>query len=287
MMQQAPRIADLTSQAASLIERMTKPVMVAPWNASLVGPKREVAILRYEVDDFRPIRKALGGTINDIVVSVVSEGAARYLKAAGEIVDNQTLRVMCPVDVRGAGSDPLDMTGNHVSAMFPLVSAQPMTMQERYSAVRAELDEIKGHKEPEVMNQLQDLQPYVPPIGMSQVLGVGTPWDPTAAAARAPLPIPPRTAGPRPQQYGFNFTCTNVPGPTWTQYVAGHKVRSVIGTLMLSGNLGLGVTVGSYAGAFTFGFTCDPRLVPDVDRFAACVAEAFTEIRALAQPTQD
>ena len=103
------------------------------------------------------------------------------------------------------------------------------------------------------------------------------PFSKPAAAARAPMPILPRGGGQRPQQLGFNFTCTNVPGPTWTQYVAGQRVETLIGTLMLSGNLGLGSTVASYDGNVYFGFTADPRLVPDLSQLTKLVDQTFHE----------
>jgi diacylglycerol O-acyltransferase / wax synthase len=277
----APGVVD--PGAARLIERMLRPVMQAPWNASLVGPKRRFINLEYRLDAFKPIRKGLGGTINDIVVSVVAEGAARYLAGKGEVVEGQHLRLMCPVNVRDEDDDPLDMRGNKVSAMFPIVAAWPMRIEERYLGVRAELDEIKENDEAGVMYRLQESQPNVPPVAMAQTLNVGTPWDPTVAAARAPLPILPHTGGPRPQQSGFNFTVTNVAGPSWRQFVAGHAVLSTVGTLMLGGNLGLGVGVVSYNGTFNISFTADPRLLPDLKTFSGHVAEAFDELKALAR----
>ncbi len=277
-MQDAQQLAEIGGRSQSLMQRMARPVMQAPWNASLVGPKRKLVTLEYALDDFKPIRQGLGGTVNDIVVSVVSEAAARYLQHNGEVVADQHLRLMCPVDVRDATDDPLDMSGNRVSAMFPVLAAWPMTMEERYSAVREELNDIKNNDEPAIMDQFQHLQPNVPPVAMGQTLSVGTQWDPTVAAARAPLPVLSTSGQQRPQQLGFNFTCSNVPGPNWTQYVAGYQVLSTIGTLMLGGNLGFGVGVGSFSGRMTFGFTADPRLMPDVDLFAGYVEEAFTEL---------
>ena len=49
---------------------------------------------------FIPIRKALGGTLNDIAVTVVAEAAARYLTAKKEPTAGESLRLMCPVNVR-------------------------------------------------------------------------------------------------------------------------------------------------------------------------------------------
>jgi hypothetical protein len=43
MFRESSELASLTQQASSLVERLVKPVMVAPWNASLIGPKRKIA----------------------------------------------------------------------------------------------------------------------------------------------------------------------------------------------------------------------------------------------------
>lgn len=280
----AQAVAQLTQKGASLMQRMARPVMQAPFNASLVGPKRVISTRQYPLDELKPISKALGGTLNDVVVSVVSEAVARYLKSKGEMVEDQYLRLMCPVNVREADDDPLDMTGNRVSAMFPVLGAWPMPMAERYAHVKAELEDIKKNEEPWVLDKLQHIQPFVPPVAMAQTLSVGTQWDATAAAARAPLPILPVPGGvPRPQQLGFNFTCTNVAGPNWTQYVAGHKVEVTKGTLMLSGNLGFGSSVNSYDGVLNFNFTADPRLLPDIDELSNLLAETIAEIKQAAE----
>ena len=285
------KMPELTARAASLMQRMARPVMQAPWNASLIGPKRQVISLQHMLEEFKPIRQALGGTINDIVVAVISEAVARYLVASGESVDDQYLRIMVPVNVRPSGKeggkDASDMSGNHVSAMFPIVAARPLGMAERFAAVRSEMDTIKQNQEVELLQQLQDLQPNLPPIALSQTLSVGTQWDPTVAAARAPLPIIPHPAGQaRPQQLGFNFTCTNVPGPNWTQYIAGHRVEQVYGALMLGGNLGFGAGIGSYDGKLYFNLTADPRLIPDLNTMAAKVSETFAELKELAVAAQ-
>ena len=273
--------ARLGEQGVSLMQRMSRPVMQAPWNASLVGPKRTMAYFSTSLDALKDVRKSLGGTVNDVVVTAVSEGVARYLARKREAVQGRSLRIMCPVDVREDDDDPLEAGGNRVSAMFPLVSAEVLGAAERFAAVRAELDEIKANDEPWVLDQMQRLQPNIPPVAMAQTLSVGTQWDPTALVARAPLPVLP-TTGARPQQLGFNFTCTNVPGPNWTQHVAGYRVENTVGTLMLGGNLGLGCGVGSYDGTFNFMFTADPRLVPDVEMLRDQVADVLAELQALA-----
>ncbi|NKC01720.1 MAG: DUF1298 domain-containing protein [Pseudomonadales bacterium] len=282
----AQSLVSLGSKGASLLQRMSKPVLQAPWNASLVGPKRSMARFDLKLSKFKPVRTALGGTLNDIAVTIVAEAAARYLAKKKEEVDDQYLRLMCPVNVRGEDDDPLAMGGNRVSAMFPLVKAEPMPIDERYELVRTELGDIKNRDEASILDQMQQLQPNVPPIAMAQTLSVGTQWDPTVAAARAPLPVVPGLEGSRPQQLGFNFTCTNVPGPNWKQYIAGCRVENSFGTLMLGGNLGFGASVGSYNGRLNFVFTADPRLMSDVEMFRDLASQALDELRTHAEDAQ-
>ncbi len=272
-----PFDAGFVQKSTALMNRMARPVMQAPWNAGPVGPKRKFTTLPMTLADFKPIRGAFGGTMNDVAVAVIVEAAARYMKSKGEITNNQSLRLMCPVNVREKDSNPLDMEGNKVSGMFPILDAGSKSMTARYEEVREELQGIKDRGEAETMNRLQETQPNVPPAFMAPSLAIGTAFDPTALAARNPQPVTP-VIGARPQQFGFNFTLTNVPGPTWTQYIAGHEVTSLLGTLMLGGNLGLGVGVGSYNGQMVFGFTADPRLMPDLQQFRNLAADCFAEL---------
>ena len=276
--------ADEIPKSMAFMGRMTTPVMQAPWNSSMVGPKRKLSVLEYTLDDFKFIRKNLGGTVNDVAMAIVTEGAARYMQANNEMVESRYIRTMCPVNVRDGDVDPSDLGGNRVSAMFPRLPAWPMGMEKRFVEVKKELDGIKERKEPETLDAIQATQPPIPPTAMATSLQVGTPFDATASMAQNPLPIMPFT-GLRPIQMGFNFTVTNLPGPTWIQYVAGYQVLKVYGTLMLGGTLGLGVGLGSYAGQLLVGITADPRLA-DAESFSAYVGECFEEIRGVAEKAE-
>ena len=280
--QSAAQMVELTGRSASFMQRMTRPVMQAPWNASLIGPKRSLSTSTIDLAEFKSVAKALGSTLNDLVVALVSESAARYLAALGEQAANQYLRLMCPVNVRSGDDDPLAGGGNRVSGMFPVLPAWSMSMAERLATVQEELNDIKTNDEANLLDQLQHLQPQLPPLAMATTLGVGTEWDPTTAAARAPLPVMPRPSTPPPPMVGFNFTCTNVPGPTWTQYVAGHQVSNTVSALQLGGNLGLGSCVNSYDGQLNIMYTADPRLVPQVEQLTKLTEQCYGELTKLA-----
>ncbi len=254
---------------------LTTPVIQAPWNAGLVGPRRKLAWTRHPFAEFREIRRTFGGTINDVVLTVVTEAAARYLSAHDEITENQHLRIMCPVSVRR--EDEQGELGNRVSGIFPVLPAWPMDVVERLSAVREETERIKADRDAQALELMMESMPPIPPVAMAPTLLVGTPFDPTAWAALAPPPIPPRI-GPRLPYFGFNFTCTNVPGVQVPQFIAGHKVLYTVLALMLGGTLGYGVAVNSYNQELFFHFMSEPRLMPDVELMRSGVDEAFYEL---------
>ena len=116
---------EMLRRGTEVMTRMTTtPVIGAPWNASPVGPKRMFAWTKYRLAEFRSIRTAFGGTVNDVVLTAVVEAAARYLRFHNENTRGQQMRVMCPVNVRR--EDERGTLGNRVSAMFPMFQAEPL-----------------------------------------------------------------------------------------------------------------------------------------------------------------
>jgi WS/DGAT/MGAT family acyltransferase len=253
----------------------TEPAITAPWNAGLVGPKRRLRWTSHPFSEFREIRRAFGGTINDVVLAMVSEGAARYLDRRREETEGKYLRIMCPVSVRT--EDEAGSLGNRVSAIFPLLPAWSMDAAERLRAVIGETERIKRDEEAQALTFLSETMPSVPAVAMAPTLLVGTRFDPTTLAGLMPLPVVPNL-GTRLPLYGFNFTCTNVPGVQVPQYLAGHEISNIIGILMLTGTLGYGMAVVSYNQNMRFNFVCEPRLMPDLDVMVEAVEQVYQEL---------
>ncbi len=268
----------LIGRAARVLSQfITRPVITAPYNAGLVGPKRRVRYLKKSFADIREIRKALGGTINDVVLTVVSEAVARYLTAHDENTESQYLRIMCPVSVRT--EDQAGALGNQVSAIFPVLPAWPMNVRQRLNAVCTETDRIKADQEAQALALMTQAESPIWPVALAPTQLVGTPFDPTALAARFPMPTLPNM-GWRPPNPGINFVCTNVPGVQVTQYLCGHRVTDTIGLLVLTGNVGFSITILSYNKELYFSFICDPHLLPDLEVIAGAADDAFEELHA-------
>tara|TARA_R110002073_G_scaffold2950_16_gene19704 strand:+ start:5902 stop:7365 length:1464 start_codon:yes stop_codon:yes gene_type:complete len=272
-------------QATEIMNRfISQPAITAPFNAGMVGPKRRVAWLKKPFSEIRDIRRHLGGTINDVVLAVVSEAVARYLESHGEQVADQRMRIMCPVNVRT--EDQKGALGNQVSAIFPMLPAWSMGTLERLKVVIAETERIKGAEEAQAMTQMQDSMPDLPPTGMLATQLVGTAFDPTAFAARMPLPVMP-SFGQRPPNPGVNFTCTNVPGVQVPQYMCGAELTDQIGLLVLTGTSGFSVTILSYNKQLFFNFICEPRLLPDLEVIVNSADDVFLDLLRLAQEKND
>ncbi|MFT6750381.1 MAG: diacylglycerol O-acyltransferase [Candidatus Azotimanducaceae bacterium] len=282
LMSRAVANREKLTKATSILSRFAQqPAITAPFNAGVVGPKRKVRWMKKSFAEIRDIRKQLGGTINDVVLTVVSEAVARYLKAHDERVDGQFMRIMCPVNVRTESQQ--GALGNQVSAIFPLLPTEPMDCLQRLNVVIAETERIKRDEEAQAMTVLQESMPTLPPLGMIASQLVGTNFDPTAVAARMPLPPVPSIGGYRPPNLGYNFTCTNVPGVQVPQYMCGHEVTDTVGLLVLNGNVGFSITILSYNKKLFFNFICEPRLLPDLELIVQGADDVFQELMSAAQ----
>lgn len=286
---------NLASQAVSKAQQLRRatevmtrfvaqPAITAPFNAGIVGPKRKVRWIKKSFGDIREIRRQLGGTINDVVLTVVSEAVARYLAEKDEAATNgQYMRIMCPVNVRT--EDKKGALGNEVSAIFPRLPAETLNPVQRLNAVIGETERIKREEEAQSVTVMQESMPYMPPVAMLSSQLVGTAMDPTAAIARMNLPVQPRIGGHRPPNVGINFVCTNVPGVQVPQYMCGLEVTDTVGLLVLTGNVGFSVTILSYNRQLFFSFICESRLLPDLEVIVGAADVVFDELLEAARQT--
>ncbi|MGI9324831.1 MAG: wax ester/triacylglycerol synthase family O-acyltransferase [Pseudomonadales bacterium] len=266
----------LINKAISVISRMvTRPVITAPFNAGLVGPKRQAKYIKRSLAEIREIRHALGGTVNDVVLTVVSEAVARYLASHDEPTNGHYMRIMCPVSVRS--EDEAGTLGNKVSAVFPVLPAWPMDLVDRLTTVCAETERIKHGEEAQALALTTEIASSIWPVALAPTQLVGTRWDPTVLATKIPLPAWPKSHW-RPPNFGYNFVCTNIPGVQVPQYLAGHKVTATIGLLVLSFNVGFSMTIMSYNKELFFSFICEPRLLPDLQTIVEATEASFEEL---------
>lgn len=263
---------------ARKIMRTVRPAVEAPWNRGVVTKPRSFGWLRYAFNDVRAIRRAFGGTVNDVVLAALGEGAARYLKLHGCEVRGLPLRIGCPVSVRGP--EEMGSMGNRVSMMFVELGAEPMDPVARLEAVSKETARIKAAKEPEALDQLMAAADLVPPSLMGFASSIGTGAINTAARLAARAPWAARAITPSP---AMNFIATNVRGPQLPAYVAGHVMLDYVGMIPLGADLGCGVVISTYNRNLDVAIMAAPNLMPDVDLLKAYVDDAFQELKLAAE----
>src|SRR5256885_5886276 len=118
-------------QARDLLRGMTSSasVMRPVGGSSLtgsIGPHRTWSCAHVRLSDVKSVRAALGGTVNDVVLTLVSGGLRDLLEARGEPVADRTIRALVPVSVRRPGEE--GVYNHRVSAMFadlPIGVADP------------------------------------------------------------------------------------------------------------------------------------------------------------------
>jgi diacylglycerol O-acyltransferase / wax synthase len=227
----------------------------------------------------RSIRNALGGTVNDVVLAILSEAAARYLKHHEVRTNHAPLRIGCPVNVRrGAESGAL---GNRVSMMFPELPSAPMEVVARMQAVIRETERIKAANEPQALELMLSGSDLISPtmMGLGSLIGtnaidLASRLGGLARKVSHMLTLPPP---------GINFIATNVPGAQVPLYLAGRKMTVMVGLVPLAANLGYNVAIVSYNQMLIFGMMAEPHLMPDVDLMQAFAAEVFIELMAAAK----
>ena len=80
-----------------------------------IGPHRRYAAVRQQLADYKEIKDALGGTVNDVVLTVVSGALADWLRSRGVSTRGLEMRALVPVSIRGARDQ--GGLGNQLAAM--------------------------------------------------------------------------------------------------------------------------------------------------------------------------
>jgi len=224
-----------------------------------VGPHRRCAWAATTVDDIKTVRKALGGTFNDVVLAAITRGFHDLLLSRGESVD-RVVRTMVPVSVRprGAGGEIVgdDTLANKVSSMFaelPIGVADP---KERLAAISAQMDRAKESKQAVAAEALRSLSGFAPPM----LLALGT-----RLASRAP-------------QRNLNTLTSNVPGPQLPLYAAGREMLCVYPCSIAANGMRVGISIFSYNGQVTFGVAGDYDTAPDLDVLCKGIEAGMAEM---------
>jgi WS/DGAT/MGAT family acyltransferase len=217
-----------------------------------VGPNRRFATAERPFEMFRSIKQGLGGTVNDVVLTVVAGGVHALLESRGEPTRGRTLRAMVPVSVRSPGES--GDIGNRIAPVFVDVPIGRMAARTRLRRVRAAAARIKDSGMA---------------VGADTIIGLGAYAPPALHATAARLIA---------QARWCNIVVSNIPAPQVPLYLAGAPMEASYPAMNLKEDCGLSIACTSAAGTMAFGLTADWDRVPDIDVLARGIESAIDEL---------
>ena len=233
------------------------PAPETPLNVE-IGPHRRFAGVRTQLDDFKTVKDAFGGTVNDVVLAVVSGALRGWLQSRGVRTEGLELRALVPVSIRG--EDEHGQRGQpHRRDARPAAGLHRRPDRAPAGGARGRWTALKESKQAVGAEVLASVQNFAPPTILAQ-------------ASR--LNFSTRL---------FNLIVTNVPGPQFPLYVRGRELLDVFPIAFLPKDHALAIAIMSYNGQMNFGLLGDFDALPDIDAIADGIDAALAELLALAK----
>jgi diacylglycerol O-acyltransferase len=202
------------------------------------------------LDEVKVIGKALGCSVNDVLLSAVAGALRTYLVRRGDAVDGVMIRALVPVNLRPP--EKAFQLGNRFGLVFldlPIGIENPV---ERLYTVRGNMEALKGSLQPVIALGILAAMGSGPQLLQEHLLAM------LAKNATAVM--------------------TNVPGPQRPLFLAQAKIDRLMFWVPQSGDIGMGVSIITYAGAVQFGLVTDAKLCPDPERVIASFAPEFEKL---------
>ena len=222
-----------------------------------VGATRRFAMMDITLDDARAVKRVLGGTVNDVILTTVADALSRFLVHRGEPIEGRSLRSMMPESTRDRGEQPGQ--NNQVTAFFVDLPIGPMDVAERLQRVRETTQTLKASHEDDAAAALMSLGVLVPPPVHKSVLRWGNEH----------LRI-------------MNLVASNIPGPQIPLYLDGMPLVAYYPLMPLGADTALSIAVVTLVGVMGFGFSADWTAFPDLQLLARYTRDGFDDLRKAA-----
>ena len=199
------------------------------------GVKRVAWSEPLKLKDVKAVARAIGCSINDLLLSCVAGAMRRYLAEKGDEVEGVEVRALVPINLRPPG--PADSLGNRFGILALELPVGMLDPVERLAEIRARMLALKYSIEPPVTLGLIGALGLMPKYVQDLI------FDLLISRSSAVM--------------------TNVLGPNEIIKVAGSPLKQVLFWVPQSGDTCVGVSILSYAGQVQFGLVTDAALIPD------------------------
>lgn len=253
----AEALADAAAGAAGLGGRMSerlKPAPPSPLNVP-IGPHRRLARAAVPVADLKRVKDTFGGTVNDVVLTIVAGAIRVWMGDRGLRTEGVELRAAVPIAVeKTRPRQPRPIALLH--APLPIGEPDPLV---RYERIRRAMSENTAGRQALAGERLIALETFSPPSTLARV---------------SRLQMDARR---------FNLVVGNVPGPQQAMFLLGRRLVTTVPVPFLSGDRALAVAVTSYAGSAEFGLLGDLDKLADIAVVAEGLRASMDELTALAR----
>ncbi len=250
------RVRRAVQEAGETAMRVLRPAPPSPLNVK-IGPHRRVAFVRADLEDFKRVKNAFGGTVNDVVLAVASGAIRSWMHHRGLKTEGIALRAGVPVSTRGR-----DEQGSLGNQLTQLVAPLPVGDPDPVSRLRTIQDAMTGLKESRQA------------LGAEVIAGAQDFAPPTILAQSTRLNFSTRA---------YNVLITNIPGPQVPLYLMGRQLDEIYPLAFLAGDRAAAIAVMSYNGIAGFGLIGDYEALPDIDVLADGLTESLAEYVRLAR----
>ena len=251
------------ARGLSALTGVMKPTAPTSLNGP-IGPHRTYDWASTTVTDIKTVRRALGGTFNDVVLAVITNGFRDLLIERGESLD-RIVRTLVPVSVR-----PRDTSGkavgdgtyeNRVSAMFAELPVGIEDPLQRLHVISAQMAGLKESKQALAGEALTSMSGFAPPMLLALGMRIAT----------------------KAAQRNVNTVTTNVPGPQVPLYIVGRRMTKAYPYVPLAGQVRIGIAIFSYDGQVNFGITGDYDSASDIDVLARGIEDGMRQLKKIAR----
>lgn len=257
----AESVEDRAERQADKPASMFKLAPSTPFNHTITN-QRAFAAVSLPLPEVKAIGKALGGTINDMVLWLCSTALRTYLKEGRELPD-KSLVAGVPISLRAEGDTSAN---NQVAGTLIDLGTEIADPLERLKAIRRGTSAMK--------RQMGTFRGVIP----TDFPSLGSPW---LIAGLASLYGRSRIAD---WLRITNVTISNVPGSRVPVYLVGAKMTDYYPLSIVVHGIALNLTVQSHVDQLCFGLIACRRAVPDVHELGAHLQRAMATLRALATP---
>jgi WS/DGAT/MGAT family acyltransferase len=273
-------LSELASVPAVLLQRLRTPRQLLGFGLGLtssarrlttrsvsslngpIGPHRRWAWSTASLSEVKEVRRALGVTVNDVVLAAITRGFRDLLEARGELEDGLVVRTLVPVSVRAEGEH--GMTTNRVSAVLANLPVGEPDPLRRLALLREQMNDIKRTHQAVGAEVLTEMLGFAAPT----LLALGT-----SAGFRIPQPL-------------VQTVTTNVPGPRFPLFILGRQMEAVYPYVPIGDNVRISIAIFSYLNRFSFGITAEFDAAPDLDVLTEGIRDGVAELRELSTGAQ-